>query len=33
MMESPFGKHILAEYFECECIYLDSETAIKNMML
>jgi len=20
MMESPFGKHILAEYFECECI-------------
>jgi S-adenosylmethionine decarboxylase proenzyme len=33
MMESPFGKHILAEYFECECTYLDSETAVKNMML
>jgi S-adenosylmethionine decarboxylase proenzyme len=33
MMESPFGKHILAEYFECECTYLDSEAAIKNLML
>jgi len=33
MMESPFGKHILAEYFECECTYLDSESAVKNMML
>ena len=32
-MDSPFGKHILAEYFECECTYLDSETAIKKMML
>ena len=32
-MESPFGKHILAEYFECECTYLDSEAAIKNVML
>ncbi len=32
-MESPFGKHILAEYFECECTYLDSEAAIKNLML
>ena len=33
MMESPFGKHILAEYFECECTYLDSEAAIRNLML
>jgi len=32
-MESPFGKHILAEYFECECTYLDSEAAIRNLML
>ncbi len=32
-MESPFGKHILAEYFECECTFLDSETAIRNLML
>lgn len=33
MMETPFGKHILAEYFECECTYLDSETAIRDLML
>jgi S-adenosylmethionine decarboxylase proenzyme len=33
MMESPFGKHILAEYFECECTYLDSEAAIRDLML
>jgi len=33
MMESPFGKHILAEYLECECTYLDSEAAIRNLML
>ena len=32
-MESPFGKHILAEYFECECTYLDSEPAIRSLML
>ena len=32
-METPFGKHILVEYFECECTYLDSEAAIKNLML
>ena len=32
-MESPFGKHILAEYFECECAYLDSESAIRELML
>ena len=31
-MKSPFGKHILAEYFECECTYLDSEPAIRNLM-
>lgn len=33
MMTSPFGKHILAEYFECECTYLDSEQAIREVML
>jgi S-adenosylmethionine decarboxylase proenzyme len=33
MMTSPFGKHILAEYFECECTYLDSEPAIREVML
>ena len=32
-MDTPFGKHILAEYFECECTYLDSETAIRDLML
>ena len=32
-MESPFGKHILAEYFDCECTYLDSKTAIREIML
>jgi len=32
-MESPFGKHILAEYFECECTFLDSEPAIRSLML
>ena len=32
-MESSFGKHILAEYLECECTYLDSEGAIRNLML
>ena len=32
-MKSPFGKHILAEYFECECTHLDSEPAIRDMML
>ena len=32
-MTSPFGKHILAEYFECECTYLDSEQAIREVML
>jgi len=32
-MESPFGKHILAEYFECGCTFLDSEPAIRNLML
>ena len=31
-MESPFGKHILAEYFECECTYLDNEPAVRNLM-
>ena len=31
-MKSPFGKHILAEYFECECTYLDNEPAIRNLM-
>jgi len=33
MMTSPFGKHILAEYLECECTYLDSEQAIREVML
>jgi S-adenosylmethionine decarboxylase proenzyme len=33
MMTSPFGKHILAEYFECECTYLDSEQAIRELMV
>jgi S-adenosylmethionine decarboxylase proenzyme len=33
MMISPFGKHILAEYFECECDCLDSESAIRSLML
>jgi S-adenosylmethionine decarboxylase proenzyme len=33
MMTSPFGKHILAEYFECECTYLDSEQTIRGLML
>jgi S-adenosylmethionine decarboxylase proenzyme len=33
MLTSPFGKHILAEYFECECTYLDSEQAIREVML
>jgi S-adenosylmethionine decarboxylase proenzyme len=33
MMISPFGKHILAEYFECECDCLDSESAIRKLML
>jgi S-adenosylmethionine decarboxylase proenzyme len=33
MMTSPFGKHILAEYFECGCTYLDSEQAIREVML
>jgi S-adenosylmethionine decarboxylase proenzyme len=33
MMTSPFGKHILAEYYECECTYLDSEPAIRELML
>jgi S-adenosylmethionine decarboxylase proenzyme len=32
-MESAFGRHILAEYFECGCTYLDSEGAIRNFML
>ena len=32
-MESPFGKHILAEYFECECTFLDSEPDIRSLML
>jgi len=32
-MESSFGKHILAEYFECECIYLDNGAAVKSLML
>jgi hypothetical protein len=32
-METPFGRHILAEYFECECTYLDSETARRDLML
>jgi S-adenosylmethionine decarboxylase len=31
-MKSPFGKHILAEYFECECTCLDNEAAIRNLM-
>ena len=31
-MQSPFGKHILAEYCECECSYLDSEPAVRNLM-
>lgn len=33
MMTSPFGKHILAEYLECECTYLDSEQEIREVML
>jgi S-adenosylmethionine decarboxylase proenzyme len=33
MMISPFGKHILAEYFECESNFLDSEPAIRELML
>jgi S-adenosylmethionine decarboxylase proenzyme len=33
MMVSPFGKHILAEYFECESSFLDSEPAIRELML
>ncbi|UCE34163.1 MAG: adenosylmethionine decarboxylase [Deltaproteobacteria bacterium] len=32
-MESPFGKHILAEYLECECTFLDSEPDIRSLML
>jgi len=32
-MESPYGKHILAEYFECECNYLDDKAAIRELML
>ena len=32
-MESPFGKHVLAEYFDCECTYLDSEPDIREIML
>ena len=32
-MESPFGKHILAEYSECECTFLDSEPDIRSLML
>ena len=32
-MKSPFGRHILAEYFECGCTYLDSEAAIRDLML
>ena len=31
-MKSPFGKHILAEYFECECTYLNNEAAIGDLM-
>jgi S-adenosylmethionine decarboxylase proenzyme len=33
MMEGPFGKHILAEYFECGCAYLDNEAAIRDLMV
>jgi S-adenosylmethionine decarboxylase proenzyme len=32
-MESPFGKHILAEYSECKCTFLDSEPDIRSLML
>jgi S-adenosylmethionine decarboxylase proenzyme len=32
-MESPFGKHILAEYSQCECTFLDSEPDIRSLML
>jgi S-adenosylmethionine decarboxylase proenzyme len=32
-MKSPFGRHILAEYFECGYTYLDSEAAIRDLML
>jgi len=32
-MTSPFGKHILAEYFECKCTYLDSKQSIQELML
>ena len=32
-MESPFGKHILAEYSACECSFLDSEPDIRSLML
>ncbi len=32
-MKSPFGRHILAEYLECGCTYLDSEAAIRDLML
>ncbi len=32
-MESAFGRHILAEYSECGCTYLDSEAAIRDLML
>lgn len=33
MMTSPFGKHILAEYFECKCTFLDSKQAIQELMV
>jgi S-adenosylmethionine decarboxylase len=32
-MESPFGRHIIADYFECGCTYLDHEQAVKDVML
>ena len=32
-MKIPLGKHILAEYFECKCDFLHSETRIRNLML
>ncbi len=32
-MKSPFGRHILVEYSECGCTYLDDEEAIRDLML
>ncbi len=32
-MENPFGRHILAEYFQCESPCLDNEKKIRDLML